>query len=90
MGDVNTHMPSTGAEVELVDADTWMTMSITDLFDQRIILNNRLAACAQYGNPNMLRQMQAGIKQIDMILNHKEKHNRKNTNKRQKDIVGLI
>jgi len=90
MADVNTHMPSTGKEVELVDADTWLEMSITDLFDQRIILNNRLSTCAQYGNPNMLKQMQAGIRKIDMILSYKEQQNNKKIDKRQKDIVGLI
>ncbi len=90
MVDVNTHMPSTGKEVELVNADTWTTMSIIDLFDQRIILNNRLSACAQYGNPNMLRQMQAGIKQIDTILSYKEQQKIKKTDKKQKDIIGLI
>jgi len=89
MADVNTHTPS-GVEVEIVSADDWMDMSITDLFDQRIILSNRLGACVQFGNPNMLKQIQAGINQIDMILRHKEKTKRKNTDKRQRDIVGLI
>ncbi len=89
MVDMNTHTPS-GAEVELVTADEWNDMSVTQLFDQRIILNNRFAACSQFGNPGMLKQMQLGIRQLDMIIRYKEQQKIKNTDKRQRDITGLI
>lgn len=91
MADVNGKYTPSGREVELVTADDWMDMSVTDLFDQRITLNNRYAAASQYGgNTTMLRQIRAGIQRIDAIINYKEQQKRKNINKRQKDIVGLI
>lgn len=90
MADVSTHMPSTGTEVELVDASEWKEMSVVQLFDQRIILNNRFAMASQYGNPNMLKQIQMGIATIDAIIKYKETQKRKNVDKRQRDITGLI
>lgn len=89
MADMRTHTPS-GTEVEVVSADEWMGMSVTQLFDQRIVLANRLALCAQFGNPGMLKQINMGINQIDAIIKYKEKKKRKNIDKRQRDITGLI
>ena len=89
MADVNTHTPS-GKEVELVSAEEWKDMSITQLFDQLMILNNRLTAVMQFGNPAMIKQIQMGIKQLDTIIKYKERQHIKNINNRNKDLTGLI
>jgi hypothetical protein len=89
MADVNTHTPS-GQEVELVSADEWANMSVTQLWDQKMILNNRLTAVMQYGNPLMIKQINAGIAQLDAIIRHKEQQNRKKINNRNRDLTGLI
>ncbi len=89
MADMRTHTPS-GLEVEIVSADEWKDMSVTQLFDQRIVLANRLALCAQFGNPGMLRQINMGLHQIDTIIKYKEQKKIKNIDKRQRDITGLI
>ncbi len=89
MADMRTHTPS-GAEVEIVSADEWADMSVTQLFDQRIVLANRLALCAQFGNPGMLKQISMGLHQIDAIIKYKEQKKLKNIDKRQRDITGLI
>lgn len=86
---MRTHTPS-GTEVEIVSADEWTDMTVTELFDQRIVLSNRLALCAQFGNPNMLKQINFGIQQIDAIIKFKEQKRIKNIDKRQRDITGLI
>lgn len=89
MADMRTHTPS-GAEVEIVSANEWADMSVTQLFDQRIVLANRLALCAQFGNPGMLKQINMGLNQIDTIIRYKEQKRLKNVDKRQRDITGLI
>ncbi len=90
MADVNgTHTPS-GREVELVSADKWMDMSVTELFDQRITLNNRLNAVMTFGNPAMIKQLQLGVMQIDNIIKHKEQEQFKKINNRNRDLTGLI
>lgn len=89
MADMRTHTPS-GAEVEIVSANDWADMSVTQLFDQRIVLANRLALCAQFGNPGMLKQINMGLNQIDAIIRYKEQKRLKNIDKRQRDITGLI
>jgi len=90
MADVNGKYTPSGKEVELVDATEWMNMSVTQLFDQRITLNNRYGLASQYGGPAMLKQIQTGIAQIDAIIKYKEQQRNKNINKKQKDLVGLI
>ena len=89
MADVNTHTPS-GQEVELVSADEWKDMNITQLFDQKMVLNNRLTAVMQYGNPAMIKQITIGIKQLDAIIAYKENQNIKKINNRNRDLTGLI
>ena len=89
MADVNTHTPS-GQEVELVSAEEWKDMTITQLFDQQMILNNRLTAVMQYGNPAMIKQITIGIKQLEAIIAYKEKQHIKKINNRNRDLTGLI
>ena len=89
MADVNTHRPD-GREVELVSADEWANMNITDLFDQQLILNNRLTAVMQVGNPAMIKQIRMGIQQLNAIISYKEQQKIKNINNKNRDLTGLI
>jgi hypothetical protein len=89
MADVNTHRPD-GTEVELVSADEWANMSITQLFEQQLILQNRLTAVMQYGNPAMIKQITIGVKQLEAIINQKERQNIRKINNRNRDLTGLI
>jgi hypothetical protein len=89
MADVNTHRPD-GREVELVSAEEWANMSITDLFDQQLILNNRLTAVMQLGNPAMIKQIRVGIQQLNAIISYKEQQKIKNINNKNRDLTGLI
>jgi hypothetical protein len=89
MADVNTHTPS-GEEVEVVTAEEWANMSITELYDQKMILNSRLTAVMQFGNPTMLKQIQLGIRQLDTVISYKEQQKIKKINNRNRDLTGLI
>lgn len=62
--------PITQQKVELVDATLWSQMSLTQLWDQRTILESRmLMASAQ--NPSMAVAMKKGLAQLDAIIQHK-------------------
>jgi len=89
MVDVNGNMTPSGKEVELVSADEWMDMTVSQLFDQRIVLNNRLAIILECGNPAMIKQIQIGIKQLDAVLQHKQTIKPKK-NKKENALTGLI
>jgi len=89
MADVNGDLTPSGNEVELVSADEWANMNVSQLFDQRIVLNNRLAIVSQYGNPGMIKQIQMGIQQLDVVLQYKENRKSKK-NKKEKALTGLI
>jgi len=73
MVDVNGNISPSGKEVELVSADDWADMSVSDLFDQKIILNNRLSIVAVHGSPAMIKQIQIGMMQLDHMIASKEK-----------------
>jgi len=73
----------------LVSADKWMDMTVTQLFDQRIVMNNRLAIIAECGNPAMIKQIQIGINQLDAVLQHKQNYKPKK-NKKENALTGLI
>ncbi len=73
MVDVNGNITPSGQTIEVVSADEWGDMSISNLLDQKIILNNRLAMIAAHGSPAMLRQINIGMMQLDAILASKEK-----------------
>lgn len=63
--------PITKKDVQQVRADKWHEMSVSELYDQKGILDGRLVAAAQLGNFNLLRQVQMGIDAINEIIAQK-------------------
>ena len=90
MSDVNGNVTPWGKEVVQVDASEWHKLSISDLMDQRIVLNNRLAVASQYGGPAMVVQIQKGIAMLDAILKQKEQEAFKKTANNTSEPSGLI
>lgn len=68
-GDVT---PVTRVKVETVSPEKWMDMGIGELFDQRVILADRMIKAHQAGHAEIGRQILGGISQIDAILRHKD------------------
>lgn len=60
--------PITRQKVESVDSNAWSNMSVSELYDQRIILSNRLVQASASGNYSIVQQIQRGLNQIDAIL----------------------
>ena len=63
--------PITKKDVQQIRADKWHEMSVSELYDQKGILDGRLVAAAQLGNFNLLRQVQMGIDAINEIITQK-------------------
>jgi hypothetical protein len=63
--------PITKKDVQQVRADRWHEMSVSELYDQKGILDGRLVAAAQLGNFNLLRQVQMGIDAINEVIAQK-------------------
>ncbi len=72
MVDVNGNITPSGKSVEDISADDWADMTVTELFDQKIILNNRLSIVAAHGTPAMMKQIKIGMMQLESIINSKE------------------
>ncbi len=88
MTDVNGNITPSGKAVDDVCADDWGDMSVTQLFDQKIILNNRLSIVASHGTPAMMKQIKIGMLQLEAIINSKEEIK---YNKNKDDgLTGLI
>lgn len=54
-----------------VRADKWSEMTVSELYEQKGILDGRLVAAAQLGNANLLRQVQMGINAINELITQK-------------------
>jgi len=67
-GDVT---PTLREPIAAVEPENWNEMSVSDLHDQKIILNNRITMSYQCGQSSLVGQLQAGISHIDAILNHR-------------------
>ena len=68
-GDVT---PTLRQEIKQVNANDWHKMSISELWEQRTTLNNRLVYAQQYAHPSIVQQLQNGLNTIDAILRSKE------------------
>lgn len=64
--------PITRQKIEQVTPDKWHEMSIDKLWDQRIILNNRMIKASQAGYAEIAKQVQVGINAIDALLQRKD------------------
>lgn len=60
--------PITHQKVENIEAHLWDEMTTTELFKQRLILQDRLNACAQMGNLPMHYQLTQGMIRLNGVL----------------------
>ena len=67
--DVNADItPITYQKVEKLDASLWEDMTTSDLFKQRLVLQQRLDAVALMGNLPMHQQLMKGMLRLNEIL----------------------
>jgi len=60
--------PVTRQKIDQVSPEKWGTMTIEQLWDQRIILANRAVKALQSGNSNIAQQIQLGVNSLDELL----------------------
>jgi len=76
--------PTTRQKIEKVTPEKWNLMDINSLWDQRIILNNRMIMALQSDHAAIAQQLQAGINALDALLQ------RKAAEEESKNKTGLI
>lgn len=64
--------PITRQKIEKLDSSQWPDMDVSALYDQRIILTNRIAAASSSGSYGMVQQLEHGLKYLDSILASKK------------------
>lgn len=67
--------PITRQKIEKITPENWQKMDINALWDQRIILNNRMVLALQAGHAEIAQQVQRGINTIDAHLQHRKAEN---------------
>jgi len=60
--------PITRVKIEQVTPEKWHEMDINALWDQRIILANRMIMANQAGHMEIAKQVNAGVLRIDALL----------------------
>ncbi len=60
--------PITHQKVEKLNSSQWADMTTTDLFKQRLILQQRIDACARMGNLPMHQQLIKGMLRLNEVL----------------------
>lgn len=60
--------PITRKKIEQVDASKWHEMTTQQLFDQKVILTERLYQAQMVGNYHIVQQIQKGIQALDALL----------------------
>lgn len=63
--------PITRQKIEQVTPTDWQEMGITALWDERIVLDNRMMLAYQSGHAEIARQIQHGLNTIDALLQRK-------------------
>ena len=64
--------PITFQKVEKLDASQWEDMTTTDLFKQRLILQQRIDAVAHMGNLPMHQQLIKGMLRLNEVLSTRD------------------
>lgn len=64
--------PITHQKVEKLNASLWDEMTTSDLFKQRLILQQRLDACALMGNLPMHQQLSMGMMRLNKVLSERD------------------
>ena len=67
---IDTSAPQTE---NVILADEWLTMSIAELYEQRLILQNRIFASSGIKNRPLMLQLQKGMLQLEKIIKQKSK-----------------
>jgi len=63
--------PITRVKIDQVNPEKWHLMDINALWEQRIILTNRMIAANQAGHMEIAKQINAGVMKIDFLLKKK-------------------
>ena len=64
--------PITHQKVEKLDASQWEEMTTSDLFKQRLVLQQRLDAVALMGNLSMHQQLTLGMIRLNKVLSERD------------------
>ena len=64
--------PITRKKIHTVDADTWPELTLTELYDQLSILEQRRIQLYEIGQGPMAQQIEAGIKRLNLIIKAKD------------------
>lgn len=60
--------PISRKKIENLDSMKWPDMSISELTDQRIILNNRIMQASASGNLGIVQQLKRGLFYLDELM----------------------
>lgn len=63
--------PISKQEIPSVDANSWANMTVSELYDQVFILEQRILYCQQYGKHEAAKQIRQGIDQLRALINSK-------------------
>lgn len=63
--------PITKQPINQVHSDRWQEMTVSELWEERITLNNRLTYALQIGHADMIKQLNMGIKFLDQLIQSK-------------------
>ena len=66
-----TLTPITRKEIRPVDATQWAEMSLTELYEQKAILESRRLQLYEIEQPAMAQQVEKGIALIDLVIKKK-------------------
>jgi len=69
--------PITRQKIDKVTPGDWAEMDISALWDERIVLDNRMAMAYQSGHAEIARQIQHGLNTIDALLQRRAIENAK-------------
>lgn len=72
--------PITRQKVETVTPEKWGEMDINMLWDQRLIMAERVVKALQAGHAEIAKQVQQGLNSLDALLQYKVAQEEENPN----------
>ncbi|MEM4258040.1 MAG: hypothetical protein QXL17_02670 [Candidatus Thermoplasmatota archaeon] len=70
--------PISEKKILMIDANTWKSMSIHQLYEQMRVLQERLNTANEIKNLPLVNQLQRGINQLYFYIKNKENDPKKN------------
>jgi len=67
---IDTSAPQTE---NIVSANEWQEMTVNQLYEQKMILQNRIFASSEMKNRSLMLQLQKGMVQLEAIIQQKSK-----------------